>query len=130
MKMKPHTVSDGPAVSVMAEPGICGFPCTIAARVSGHRKVTVTISGSECRQIQKLSGCLPEMSLKELFLPLTRNPIYHAAEKAGCHSSCVLPAAILKAVEVAMGMALPKDAGIQFHVEKQATGGPGKDECY
>jgi len=123
MKMKLQTVSDGPTVSAIVEPGICGFPCTIAARMSGHRKVTVTISGSKCRQIQKLSSCLPEISLKELFLPVTRNPIYCSAEKAGCHSSCVLPAAILKAVEVAMGMALPKDVGIQVHVDNKKREG-------
>jgi hypothetical protein len=52
--------------------------------------------------------------MPELFKPVSRNPVYRAAEKSGCHSSCVIPAAVLKAVEVAMGMALPREVLITF----------------
>ncbi|MFZ0132149.1 MAG: hypothetical protein WAK95_06370 [Desulfobacterales bacterium] len=103
-----------PIVTVAAEPGICGFPCTITAQKSGNRMVTIEINGSECKQIQRLSGSLTELSLKELFMPLTRNPVYIAAEKSGCHPSCTIPAAVLKAVEVVLGMALPMEARIRF----------------
>ena len=54
------------------------------------------------------------MTLKELFMPVTRNPVYIAAEQSGCHPSCPIPAAALKAVEVAMEMALPRDVSIRF----------------
>ena len=76
--------------------------------------VTVEILGSECKQIQRLSNGLNEMTLKDLFKPLTRNPVYIAAEKSGCHPSCAIPAAVLKAVEVALEMALPKEVRIKF----------------
>ncbi len=33
---------------------------------------------------------------------------------ARCHSSCPIPAAVLKAAEVAMSMALPRDVSIEF----------------
>lgn len=103
-----------PIVTVTAEPGICGFPCTVKAQKSDNRTVTIEITGSECKQIQRLSSSLSEMSLKELFMPLTRNPVYVAAEKSGCHPSCTIPAAVLKAVEVVLGMALPMEARIRF----------------
>ena len=45
---------------------------------------------------------------------VSRNPVYLTAEKSGCHTSCVIPAAVLKAVEVAMGMALPREVRITF----------------
>jgi hypothetical protein len=106
-----------PIAYVTAEPGICGFPCKIKAQKSDNRTVSVEINGSECKQIQKLSTCLTEMSLKELFMPLTRNPVYIAAEKAGCHPSCAIPAAVLKAVEVALEMALPREVRIKFKNE-------------
>lgn len=102
------------SVLVTAQPGICGFNCEITARLSGRRKVTVTIAASECKQVQRLAGQLTEITVKELFLPFSRNPVYQIAEKMGCHSSCVVPAAVLKAVEAAMGMAVAKDAGIRF----------------
>jgi hypothetical protein len=76
--------------------------------------VAIDISESECKQIRMLAGRLKEMSLKELFMPLTRNPVYAAAQQSGCHPSCVIPSAVLKAVEVALGMALPKDVQFRF----------------
>ena len=112
--MSPDTSKTHPIVYVKAEPGICGFPCTITAQKLDNRTVSVEINGSECKQIQRLSTRLTEMSLKELFMPLTRNPVYMAAEKSGCHPSCAIPAAVIKAVEVALGMALPREVCIKF----------------
>ena len=118
--MSSDTSKIHPIAYVTAEPGICGFPCTIKAQKSDNRIVTVEINGSECKQIQRLSTYMTEMSLKELFMPLTCNPVYVAAEKAGCHPSCAIPAAVLKAVEVALGMALPKEVRIKFKSETNA----------
>jgi hypothetical protein len=112
--MSSETSKTHPIIYVTAKPGICGFPCTIKAQKSDNQTVTIEINGSECKQIQRLSSCLTGMSLKELFMPLTRNPVYTAAEKSGCHPSCLIPAAVLKAVEVALGMALPKEVTIKF----------------
>jgi hypothetical protein len=55
-----------------------------------------------------------KITMKQLFAPVTRNPVFLSAQKAGCHPSCPIPVAILKAVEVAMDMALPRDAVIKF----------------
>jgi hypothetical protein len=105
-----------PAVaSLKVNPGVCGFNCTIDIHHVEKRVVRVVINGSECKQIQRLSAAIDQFTLKELFTPLTRNPVYKAAEKSGCHSSCVIPAAILKAVEAAMGMAIAKDVALVFN---------------
>lgn len=118
-----------PMVHVTAEPGICGFPCTIKAQKLNNQVVSVEIGRSECKQIQRMATRLSAMSLKELFMPLTRNPVYVAAEKSGCHSSCVIPAAVLKAVEVALEMALPRDVSIQFKHETLVKEDPETDDC-
>ena len=107
---------------VNVEPGICGFPCKVIARKIGKRRVSLEIIGSECQQVKKLANSLTEMTLKDLFLPLTRNPVYTAAEKSGCHPSCAIPSAVLKAVEVAMDMALPKDVQITFQPINESEG--------
>jgi hypothetical protein len=114
-------------VFVIVEPGICGFPCTIRAQKTDSRMVTVAITDSECKQIQRLSKHLTEMSLRELFLPMTRNPVYIAAEKSGCHPSCAIPAAVLKAVEVALGVALPREVRIKFKNETNEKEDRGTD---
>jgi len=104
---------------VAVTPGICGFICRIRARKIDKRIVSIDITDSECKQIQLLDRRLAEMSLKELFMPLTRNPVYVAAEKSGCHPSCAIPSAVLKTVEVAMGMALPQDVRFRFDTEER-----------
>ncbi len=52
-------------------------------------------------------------------MAVTRNPVYLAAEQSNCHPSCPVPAAVLKAAEVAMEMALPRDAMIRFEPCKE-----------
>ena len=96
------------------DPGICGFPCIIKARKTGVRQVSVEISGSDCEQIQRMSERLATLSIKELFTPLSRNPVYISAEKSGCHLSCAIPVAVIKAAEVALELALPQEVHIKF----------------
>jgi hypothetical protein len=101
-------------VRVTVDPGICGFPCEIHARGEGSGSVRVKIH-SECEHIQELAALLDGIiTMKELFSPLSRNRIYASTERAGCHLSCPIPAAVIKACEVAMHMALPKDVTIRI----------------
>jgi hypothetical protein len=99
---------------VTVGPGVCGFQCVIEAERAEDRKVSLKITGSECEHIQHLSELLEDITLRDLFAPLSKNPVFIAAERTGCHPSCPVPVAILKAVEVAMGMALPREVRIRF----------------
>jgi len=76
--------------------------------------VALEISGSDCQQIQKLAERLATLSMKEVFAPLSRNPVYISAEKSGCHLSCAIPVAVIKAAEVALELALPQEVHIRF----------------
>ena len=104
-------------VKASIRPGICGLPCRIEARKKGKYTVLLGIEGSECKHIKRLSGLISELTVKGLFAPLTRNPVFLSAQSAGCHASCPVPTAVLKVAEVAMEMALPKDVVITFEVE-------------
>jgi len=101
-------------VRATVNPGICGFPCVIEAKGEGKNAVSIEMSGSECKQIRHLFDHLKEINLWELFAPISKNPVYRWAQKGGCHPSCPIPAAILKAAEVAMEMALPREVTINF----------------
>ena len=94
--------------------GICGFTCRIKAWKVDKKTVGLEISESECQQIQDYSELIRQLTLNEVFVPATRNPVYLAAEQSGCHASCPVPVAVLKAAEVTMEMALPRDASIRF----------------
>ncbi len=99
--------------------GICGFACYIKAWKIDKRAVGLEISESECQQIQRFSELLRKLTLNEVFAPVTRNPVYLAAEQSHCHSSCPVPAGVLKAAEVALEMALARDASIRFEPCKE-----------
>lgn len=74
--------------------------------------------------ICSLSENMPEISMAELFIPVTKNPIFQAAEKAGCHLSCPIPTALVKAAEIALELALPKGVRISLiHQEKETAHG-------
>jgi hypothetical protein len=108
-------------VSVTVDSGICGFTCCIKAWKIEKRAVGLEISESECQQIRQYSELLQKLTLREVFAPVTANPVYLAAEQSGCHPSCPIPAAVLKGAEVALEMALPRDAYIRFEPCKKNT---------
>ncbi len=101
-------------IEVYVTPGVCGFDCKVKARRSGKRNASIQITGSDCSMIQELSGRLLDISLHDLFIPLTKNPIFMATEHSGCHLACPVPVAVVKASEVALELAVPKDAAICF----------------
>jgi len=101
-------------VRLRADPGICGFVCEIEVKRMGKERVEIQIKGSGCKHIQRLSELVPSLTLRELFSPITQNPVYLSAQKARCHPSCVIPVAIIKAAEIALETALPKDVHIKL----------------
>lgn len=107
-----ENTDDGACIRV--DPGICGFVCTVCAKKLEARTVKIAIEGSECKQVQRLSELITQIGFRDVFVPLTRNPVFVSAEKAGCHPSCVIPTAVIKVAEVALGLALKCDVVIQF----------------
>jgi len=99
-------------VRMMLDPGICGFICSIRAWKEG--KTVRFDMQSECGQIQKLAEELDPITLKDLFVPLTKSPFFLCAEKSRCHLACPIPSALVKTAEVVLGLALPRDATIRF----------------
>ena len=112
----PKTETKDPSTDTCASvnAGICGFTCHIEAWKIDKSAVGLKISESECQQIQRFSDLVSKLTLKEIFMPVTRNPVYLAAQKSGCHASCPIPMAVLKTAEVAMEMALPREVSIRF----------------
>jgi hypothetical protein len=98
--------------TVTVNPGVCGFSTRIVGVADDALNVTISIS-SDCQHIQSLTANLGEVSvLAELRQPINETRTYRAAAAAKTHVACPVPAAILKAIEVAAGMALPADVTI------------------
>ena len=101
------------SVRVQVDPGICGFNCSIHAYKGEGKTVRFEIQ-SDCDQIQTLATHLEEIGIKDIFVPLTRSPVFLSAEKSKCHLACPIPSSLVKAAEVALGIALPKNIIIAF----------------
>jgi hypothetical protein len=94
--------------------GQCGQETTIEARKVAPTKVVFEIT-TTCEHIQALADALGEVDVAvEMTRPLAETQVYTLATQHVCRNSCIVPAAILKAMEVAAGLFLPGDARIEF----------------
>ena len=95
--------------------GICGFKTTIKVEDLGKYKAKCEIK-SGCPNHRKVAKILETTTfylMDELFKK-GKSQVMNACQGIVPHVSCPVPAAILKALEVGVGLALPADASITF----------------
>jgi hypothetical protein len=99
-------------VKVMS--GICGMLTEVRA-TSDDRAGTVKLEfNTSCEGIQKLAGELTEVNpFEEISFRGEGPKTLRVAAKHCQHAACPVPSGIIKAIEVASGLALPKDAAIE-----------------
>jgi hypothetical protein len=74
---------------------------------------------TRCEGIQKLAGDLKAVNpIEEISFRGKGPKTLRMAAKHCKHTACPVPSGIVKAVEVASGLALPKDASIKVALEK------------
>lgn len=98
---------------VTVKPGICGFTTTIEVTTNNKRCLSIKIN-SDCDLVNSLSKIIIELEQWEVLKPREQSMVYLGASKCSLHSGCLVPCAIIKATEVAAGLALPQDASIHF----------------
>lgn len=99
---------------VTVNAGACGFSATIEVEQVDRNTVRVTLH-SACEQITAMSPDVVELSWRrDVFCKMTESRVYQSASQHLKHAACPIPAAILKAIEVEVGIALPKDVTIHF----------------
>ena len=95
--------------------GICGLKTIIRVEDQKKYKATCTIE-SNCPNHKKVAKILDTATINvmdELFKK-GKSQVLQACEGVIPHVSCPVPAAILKTLEVGVGLALPADATITF----------------
>jgi hypothetical protein len=101
------------------EPGICNFKTVVTAETEDSQDVTFEFV-SECEIIKEFDRQLKEISPVDAIMTLgvEENPILLKARKLlqtkGCCDACIVPAATVKAMQVAAGLALPKEVSLKF----------------
>jgi hypothetical protein len=95
--------------------GICGLKTIIRMENLGRHKARCVIE-TACPNHRKVTKTLETVTLDamdELFRK-GKSQVMQACEGTIPHASCPVPAAILKALEVDAGLALPADVTITF----------------
>jgi len=99
---------------VHVTPGVCGFSTRITAQADAAYNVALEIE-SDCKLVSVLAATLTQVSaFEEVSPPLTGTATYRAAAEHKLHCACPVPSAIIKAVEVAAGLALPADIHMEI----------------
>ena len=94
--------------------GICGFTTTVETETKDDMTCKVSIK-SECAAIQKLAGELTEVNpYREISFRGKGPTILETGSHYCTHPACPVPTGIIKAVEVAAGLALPQDVTIKI----------------
>ena len=98
--------------SAEIESGICGF-CTTVRTTAEGRTVRVEFE-TECSYVEQLAEALTEVDPYKEISYRGEGPVtLRLAAEHLVHPACPVPSGIIKAIEVAAGLALPKDASIR-----------------
>ncbi len=107
-------------IKVKINAGICGFTTLVNAEDKGNYKASFRLE-SECPNWKKADDLLGEKNLNmmtELFkdknTEVLNSEVIDISLKTIPHVSCPVISGILKALEVSVGLALPKNASISF----------------
>lgn len=98
---------------VIVHSGICGFSVAITAEKGQAKTITISLD-TDCEMVSKMRDDISALDLMAAFTRQVQNPVYRSASQHIKHAACPVPAAILKALEVEAGLALPKDVTIKF----------------
>lgn len=92
----------------------CGLETTITATAEDMQRVDVAVE-SECAAIRKIADALDSVDpFQEMSRQGDGPQILKLGRELCSHMSCPVPAMMIKAVEVAAGMDLPKDVVIEW----------------
>ena len=101
-------------IRTQIDPGICNFNAVVTAESEDSQHVTFEFV-SECETIKEFAEQINTISPVDAFTTLgpEENPILRRARELlqtkGCCDACVVPAGTVKIMQVAAGLALPKD---------------------
>ena len=100
-------------MTLVVDPGVCGMNTTIKVnKIDGKRfRVDVT---TNCEIIVRMGELVEEVDLNDVLMPQINSKVYKCASECGVHTACPIPMAILKAIEVEAGLALPRSVSVDF----------------
>jgi hypothetical protein len=100
-------------------PGPCGFEATITATVDGEYRVRMSVD-SKCPAVKAMAKELEVLTLNDIIGKegFGRSRPFTAAAETLAHAACPVLTGFLKAAEVEMGLAVPRNVTMEFITEE------------
>jgi len=93
--------------------GVCGHDSTVTATRTQGYSVQVQVE-STCPHVQKIAADVGEIdALQQIGLRGGLPPVLETAYGHCAHAACPVPSGLVKAIEVAAGLALPGDVAMK-----------------
>ena len=103
--------------TAVVKPGVCGLESKIIVNSNDGSTLDIKIE-SACPHIKKMEEELQDLNgMGECFSKFSTSKVYELADKYCKHLACPVPTGIVKAIEVASGLALPRDVEIKITKE-------------
>ena len=99
--------------TVEVDAGACGFVTRLRAAL--HADGEVSLHGvSKCPRVQAYLAGLQVVDVSSALGRCCLEKIFEPAAQVGLHPACLVPVGVIRAVEIAAGLALPRQASIRF----------------
>ena len=99
--------------TVVIGAGICGFITKVEVVRLSARRVSVALD-SDCEVVSQIAEQIRELNWQDTLREREKSLVYKSALQCIKHVACPVYVAIIKAVEVEVGVALPRDVVIHF----------------
>ena len=99
--------------------GVCGFKTTVLARSDDMQNVTLSIE-TDCEKIRGIAeGLSAPIDAYQEINPKGESVLMRTVRSSltGCCAGCAVPVGLFKAMQVAAGLALPRDIAIRLTKE-------------
>jgi hypothetical protein len=97
--------------------GICGYEVGVEVKSLDRKHVQVVLE-TDCEMCLAMNPELANLQVRgkghQVLRSMTDSAVYQSASRHIRHPGCVVPAAIIKAIEVEIGVALPDDVTIKL----------------
>ena len=106
-------------IRVNVDPGICGFKTEIGVS-SEDQQTAALVFKTECPNLKPLEQELTEAdAYQECFAKVGTGTVFETVRKYCKHAACPIPTALLKGIEAACGLALPRSVRIEMNKDEQ-----------
>lgn len=109
--------TQGKSAIAVIKSGACGFVTTVKA-VATHKRVVCISIESTCPNIAKMAGEITELDAYQEISWRGGSTVYQSMARHSRHTSCPVGSGILKAMEVAAGLAVQQDVSISVRVDE------------